>query len=155
AVLPVADRDKFLAKAHGKKGAEADELDGDTCKTVSGMYVCVAKPELFARLGKNGLAAMLRTAGARGDIEFAGHEFTDPKDPTVAVVAQLDPGAFIVRGVVAGVPPVVSEMIGAPSKLRAGAAGSAGFASIDLTPYLAKLPAAVPIAPGVTLGDLR
>src|SRR6185503_6127864 len=155
AVLPVADRDKFLTTVHGKKGAEADELDDDTCTTVSGNYICVSKPELFARLGKNGLAQTLRTAGARGDIEFAGHQFTSPKDPTVAAVAQLDRGAFIVRGVVAGVPPEVSEMVGAPSKLRAGAAGSAGFGSIDLTPYLAKLPAAVPLAPGVTLGDLR
>lgn len=155
AVLPVADRDKFLAKVHGKKGTDVDELDGDSCKTVSGLYICVAKPELFARLGKNGLGATLRTAGARGDIEFAGHDFTGPKDPTVAVVAQLDRGAFVMRGVVAGVPPSVGEMIGAPSRPRAGSGGAAGFGSIDLTPYLAKLPAAVPIAPGITLGDLR
>jgi hypothetical protein len=39
-VLPVADRDKFLAAVHGKRGAAGDEVAGHLCLPVQSSYVC-------------------------------------------------------------------------------------------------------------------
>ena len=152
-VLPVADRDRFLAKVHGKRGADVDELDGGVCKTIDGRYVCVQNRALLAGLGAAALDTTRTAAGARGELEFAGHDFTGPHGPSVAVAAQLVPGAITVRGTVGGVPSSVTTMLGAPVRPRPESAGSSGFGVIDLTPYLALVPA-VPVMRGITLDRL-
>ena len=152
-VLPVGDRDKFLARVHGKRGADDDELDGGACRTLDGRYVCVQDRLLLAKLGRGGLDATRRAAGARGDLEFAGHDFTGRGGPSVAVVAQLVSGAITIRGTVGGIPRSVTDLFGTPVKPRAGSSAASGFGVVDLTPYLAMLPP-VPIARGITLGQL-
>ena len=70
AILPVGDRDKFLAATHGMRGSGTDKLDSDvTCMETHGVYACATDPTLFDRLGNGTLSAM--PAGARGDIELA------------------------------------------------------------------------------------
>jgi hypothetical protein len=152
AILPVADRDVFLAKVRGRRGADHDELGNSTCKTVSGRYICARRPELFAKLGRGDLIATLRAAGARGDLEIVAREL-GPEIPTFSVVAQLERGAVVVRGAVAGMPSSVTGMLGSPSQPRSGAAAASGFGVLELTPLLATLPP-VPIAEGITLADL-
>jgi type IV pilus assembly protein PilA len=152
-IIPVADRDKFLAKVKGTKGTDHDVIKSYTCKTIDGRYTCAASPELFAKLGGAGLQAPFKTAGVRGDLELAGHGITDPEDPTVAMAIQVAPGSFVLRGTVSRLPAMVTDMIGSPSRPRDGLAVMSGFGWIDVAPYLARLPP-VPIAENVTLADL-
>src|SRR5258706_10719590 len=70
AVLPVADRDKFLAAKHGKRGTDADSIEDDTCKPIRGLYVCATNAAMFARLGKGSLRGKVAAAGGRGDAEL-------------------------------------------------------------------------------------
>jgi hypothetical protein len=152
-ILPVGDRDKFLAKLHGTKGVDTDTLFGITCKTINNAYACAERPDGFAKLGQGDLGAMLATAGTRGDLELVVHGFPDPETPNMAVVAQLDRGAIVVRGTVTGVPRAVTNQLGAPLKPRSDAASATGFGVINLAPHLADLPP-LPIAPKLTLADL-
>jgi acetyl esterase/lipase len=152
-VLPVGDHDKFLATAHGSKGADGDDLDGWVCKTIDGRYVCVQGRELLAKLGRGGLDVTRRTARARGDLELAGRDVPGPVGQSIAAVAELDRGMVIVRGTVGGAPRAIVDKLGAPSRPRVDSATAAGFGVIDLAPILAMLPP-VPIAPAVTLADL-
>jgi len=152
AILPVADRDKFLARFGGHKSADGDKLGSGVCKPIDGRYLCADHGEVLARLGHSDLQVTLRTAGARGDLELAGR--AEPAAGlTVAMAVQLERGAFVVRGTVSAVPPAVTAMIGAPSKPRAGAAAASAFGVLDLSPYLTKAPP-LPVTPGVTLAEL-
>lgn len=151
-VVPIRDRDKFLALAHGTKGADGDQLDGGVCKTIDGRYVCVQRPELLARLGGGGLDAIRNTAGARGDVEIAACD-RGPRGPSIAVAAALDRGTFVLRGTVGRAPHEIVDKLGAPSRPRAGSATAGGFGVLDVALVLRQLPA-VRLAPGVTLADL-
>jgi len=44
-VMPVADRDKFMATKHGKRG-EVDSLNGNSCKPLRHMYICATNDRL-------------------------------------------------------------------------------------------------------------
>jgi hypothetical protein len=61
-ILPVADRDKFLAAAKGARGTDVDTLrKGFTCKTVRDFYACASSPALFDRIGKAGMKGRSRS----------------------------------------------------------------------------------------------
>lgn len=149
-VVPVGDRDKFLAKLHGTKGGDVDKLSDLVCKPIADRYVCASRPEAFALLGHGGLDAARKAAGARGDLEAA---YAGPAGPRVAAVLQLESGAFVLRGNVSGLPPEVSAAFGVPSKPRGDAATAAGFGVFDAAPLLSQIPA-VPLAPNITAADL-
>jgi hypothetical protein len=87
---------------------------------------------------------------ARGDIEIA-----QPTEHGIsfATTLQLEPGALVLRLTMAGLPSRVLDLIGAPSRARAGAATSAGFGVINVAPYLPAVPPP-PIVAGVTAAQL-
>ena len=153
-ILPVADRDKFLAVVKGTKGTDADTIKRATCKTVKGVYACAREPAMFDRLGKGNMAEQLKLAGARGDIEIAA---TIPGSPiVVGAVAQLSRGAFVVRAGVKGVPNEVKQFI-ANAKPRTEGDKTAGFAMVNIGPYVASMKSKVPpmpVAPGVNADAL-
>jgi hypothetical protein len=152
-ILPVGDRDKFLAVARGTKGPDFDTLGKLKCKTVRGLYACAQEPARLDTLGKGKLQPRLAEAGARGDIEVAG-----TIDSTrFAIVAQLARGAFVLRGTV--------DVDGLPNEWKGGlglakpyaASDAAGFGLVAMQPVIAKLAGSIPrtpIAPGVTLRDV-
>jgi type II secretory pathway pseudopilin PulG len=150
-VVPVVDRDKFVAKLHGTRGADDDAVKGAVCKPIGDRYICAQKRELFAKLGAGGLDTMRTAAGARGDLEFAA----TIEGGRTALAAEVSPGALTVRGVLGGLPPHLGQRIGKPSRPPAGAAAAGGFGVFDLTPFfmLSELPP-LPIVPGVTLAGL-
>ncbi|MDQ3341776.1 MAG: hypothetical protein M4D80_42050 [Myxococcota bacterium] len=150
-ILPVADRDKFLAVAKGTKGSDSDTIKRATCKTIKNVYACSRSPELFDRLGKGNMTEQLKLAGARGDIEVAA---TIPGDTpmTIGAVAQLSRGAVVVRAAVKGIPAEVKGFL-ANVKPRSDGDKSAGFAVVNIAPYLATFKSKVPpmpIVPDVT-----
>jgi len=153
-ILPVGDRDKFLAVAKGQKGTDGDTIKRATCKTVKNVYACARSPELFDRLGKGSLAEQLKLAGARGDIEYAA---SIPGSPiSFGGVAQLARGSVVLRAGVKGVPAEMKKLL-ANVKPRVDGDKTAGFAVLNIAPYLAafrdKVPP-LPIAPGVTADAL-
>lgn len=157
-VLPVVDRDRFVALLHGHRDGDRDTFDrtpfaGTVCKPFRGRYVCADQPAMFEKLGHGNLAALRARAGARGDLEFVGQGFPDAPSTTVAVVVQLEPGTVVMRGMVGGVPSEVTRVLGNPVRPRDGAATSAGFGVLDASPLVAALPP-VPIVRGVTAAQL-
>ena len=156
-ILPVVDRDKFLAVVHGTKGADSDTVNRATCKMVNGVYACAKNLALFARLGKGSLAAQLELSGARGDLEVAAKIPSSDKDTiTFGVVAQLGRGTVVIRGGVKGLPPDAKLMI-ANARPRVDGDRTAGFAVINPMPLVGMVGAKVPaqeIAPGVALDAL-
>jgi hypothetical protein len=152
-VLPVSDRDKFLAAAHGSKGSDGDYLASWVCKTIDGRYVCTERRELLTKLGRGGLEVTRRTARARGDLEIAGRDVAGSSGLRIVAAAELDRGAVIVRGTIGGVPRAIVDKLGTPSRPRGDSEIAAGFGVIDLAPVLAML-SPVAIAPAVTLADL-
>ena len=140
AIVPVADRDKFLAAVHGMKGDKADTIDTrTTCMTTHGVYACASDPALFDRLGKGELTAA--AAGARGDIEIAAHDLPIDGNPTAfAAVVQLERGAVTLRGAVAGLSSKVLGAMGDASKPRIDDDRTVGFAVAHVTGLIAQLP---------------
>src|SRR5215470_12674324 len=64
-VIPVGDRDKFVAAFHGTRG-ETDAIRGLTCRPVNDIYACATTKPLLARLGKQSLRGkMAPAAGGR------------------------------------------------------------------------------------------
>jgi hypothetical protein len=151
-VLPVGDRDRFVAAMEGSKGADGDVAGSWACQTSGGRYVCAQRRGLLAKLGRGGLDAVRRSAAARGEIEIAGRGMIEPLGRSFAAVAELDRGAVVLRGTVEAAS-LVTDLLGAPGRPRADAAAAAGFGVVDLTPVIAAL-RPVPIAPGVTIADL-
>jgi type II secretory pathway pseudopilin PulG len=148
-LLPVVDRDKFLAKVKGTKGDDFDHIDDSSCKPVDGgFYACARDPSSLGKLGKGNLRGKLDAAKARGDIEGV---MTGPV--AVAAVAQLDRGAVVVRGVVDGLPSVVTSKLGKPAKPRVDLDHSSGFAVLNIESMLENVPP-LPIVEGVTAADL-
>ena len=159
AILPVVDRDKFVAKAKGTRGQGADGADRvgkATCKVVRGYYACARAEAALATLGGGQLAAQLAAVdrGARGDVELVvnGMPVSSARTINLAAVVQLARGAGVVRAVIDGVPPEVGERLGAPSKPDAAKTAS-GFAMIDPRALFGNLPP-VPLPGGVTLADV-
>ena len=157
-IVPVADRAKFLAVTKGTQGANGDTVDDLTCKPVKDVYACAKPVAVLDRLGGGRLAEHVTLAGARGEIELiAQNKDADPSagPKYVAVVAQLSRGAFVLRGAVEGLPPIVTQMLATTGTRTVDPARAAGFAILNVAPLLAaaKVPP-MPIVPGVTAADL-
>jgi hypothetical protein len=153
AIVPLGDRDKFLATVHGTKGDTSDKLDKNmTCMTTHGVYACASDPKLFDRLGTGHMSAA--AAGARGDVEFVGTGMVFAKRP-VAVVMQLERGGFTLRGTVGGMEPEITKYLGGASKPQLEGDGAAAFGVVHIKPWIGLLPSppAIQLAPGVTPAD--
>ncbi|MGE0547651.1 MAG: hypothetical protein AB7O24_01040 [Kofleriaceae bacterium] len=149
-VLPVGDREKFLATFGGTKGDPIDTFDGLSCKSISGVYACVNEPALFEQIGKGEVRSKLDLVKARGDIEgFLGLPMPNVNS---AFVAQLAPGQFTVYGAFPGALSTGLEL-GKLATPRVNRTSTSSFAIADLTPYLGSMPN-LPLAEGLSLTDL-
>lgn len=145
-VIPLADREKFLAKAHGTKGSDSDKLARATCKTIKGVYACASTDDLFGKLGKAKLRDQL---DARGDIEVVAQGIAGMPMKSVAGVVQLERGAAVVRATFVGLPASAIAQLGAPIKPVVDRDHSAGFGVVNLGAFLSQMPD-VPIGAGVS-----
>jgi hypothetical protein len=137
AILPVADRARFLARAAGVPGAggAADRIGDATCREVRGAhYACATSAALLDTLGKGDLGARLAAVGARGDVELVGIELPlgGPEPGQLAAVVQLARGAAVIRGAVRGVAPALADRAAGAHRPRVDAARTAGFAVADV-----------------------
>ena len=155
AILPVADRDKFLAKAGGTRGPDGDTIDTTICKPIKDVYACATAAPLLDTLGKGDLKSRFATANARGDLELVAIDlpFTETPSGTVAAAIQIGRGSFAIRGAVGNPPAELTARLGPAIKARTDTLRSAGFGVIDIRPFLAGIPD-VPVAEGVTFGQL-
>ncbi|MBA3461735.1 MAG: hypothetical protein H0T46_17355 [Deltaproteobacteria bacterium] len=153
AVIPVADRDKWVAATKGTKGADSDKIGEATCKTISGSYICASTEDLFGKIGKGAkLKDGLSALGTRGDVEVVA-AIPVGKGISAAGVMQLARGNVVMRGTVSGLSSQVGSMLkGAQIKARTDAT-TAGFGVIGIGPMMASAPP-LPIVAGVTLADL-
>jgi hypothetical protein len=149
-IVPLADRDKFLAKVHGTKGSAADTVEPITCKTLKGVYACASSDAVLATLGKGKLRDKL---DARGDIELVADGVPDMPMKSIALAAQLERGGAVVRGTLAGVPASATAQLGAPVKPVLDRGHAAGFGVVKLGAFLSSMPD-VPIGAGVSSGAL-
>jgi len=152
AILPVADRGRFLARAAGIAGDGPEHIDrigGATCREVRGAYACATSAALLDTLGQGKLASELAAVGARGDVELVGIELPlgGAAPGRLAAVVQLERGAAVIRGVVRGVPPALADRVGPAHRPRTDPARSIGFAVADV-PALAGSEAAGASASG-------
>jgi hypothetical protein len=147
-IVPLADRDAFLAKVHGTKGSAADTVKHGTCKTVQGLYACASSEALLATLGKGKLRDKLQ---ARGDIELVAENVPGMSFTSAALAAQLEPGTVIVRGTLRGVPASTAKDLGAPLRPVVDRGHSAGFGVVNLAALLSSVPD-VPIGAGISSG---
>ena len=154
-VMPVGDRDKFMATKHGTRGAspgDGDLLNGNTCKPLRDYYVCATNDKLFARIGKDplrGKAAAL--AGGRGDIELYAPQLPlfggAPGD--LGISLEISAGQVTARGVWTGQPSGTLGVLSGVIAPRVDAGRAAGFVAAEISKLTGSLPA-VPLAGGVT-----
>jgi hypothetical protein len=153
-VMPVTDRDKFMATKHGKRG-DVDSLNGNSCKPLRHLYICTTNDKLFDRLGKGSLRGKAALAGGRGDIELYAPQLPllggGPGD--LAITLELDPGQIAARGVWTGAPAGTLGALTGVSAPKPNATNASGFVSFDLAKLLGDVPA-LPIVPGVTADAL-
>jgi hypothetical protein len=154
-VMPVGDRDKFMAAKRGTRGSNEDTLDGNTCRSIAGRYVCATRVAMFDRLGKGSLRGKLQAAGARGDAELlmTGVRLLGDTTGDLAVSAQLDRGQVAVHGRWAGTPSGLLALLAGIDAPSPDTKGASGFVALNVAPLLSTLPD-VPIAGGVTTGQL-
>jgi len=167
AVMPVIDRDKFVASKHGTRGPAAsgsgasagadgdDDIRGSTCRMIKGHYVCSSNPALFAQLGTGSLRGKPQLAGGRGDIELFATQLPlfGGTPGEAAVVAELSRGEVAVRAKWTGTPGGgLGKQIGVIAP-HVDAKTASGFASGNASALLAGLPP-FPLAGGVTIDQL-
>jgi hypothetical protein len=154
-VMPVGDRDKFMAMKKGQRGSAEDTLEQNTCRMIGDRYVCATKVEMFDRIGKGSLRGKLAVAGARGDAELymAGLTMLGPTKGDLAIAAQLDPGQVSLHGSWRGTPSGLLEKLAGATAPKPDTSGVTGFVAFDAKPLLADIPS-VPIAGGVTTDQL-
>jgi hypothetical protein len=150
-VVPVGDRKKFLASAHGNYSNDEDVLKKAVCKTVKNVYACASTDALFAKLGKG--AVLRDKLEARGDVEVVAEGIPGMPMKSVAAVAQLERGQIVVRGTLVGLPANMTSQLGAPIKPDLDRGHSAGFGVVNLTSFLSQIPEA-PLVAGVTTTQL-
>lgn len=151
-VVPLGDRDKFLAKAGGTKGSDVDHLKKATCKTVKNVYACASSDDLFDQLGK-AKSALRDRLEARGDIEIVAQGLPGMPMKSAAGVVQLERGQIVVRGFLVGLPAAATAQLGAPMKPELDRGHSAGFGVVNLASFLSAVPD-VPIGAGVSTAQL-
>jgi hypothetical protein len=155
AVMPVADRDKFMAAKKGTRGSAEDTLEGNTCRQLGTHYVCVTKVELFDRLRKGSMRKKLAILDGRGDAELYMAHITLLGDTTgeLAVAAKLEAGQVSLFGRWVGTPSgPLTTLVGVAAP-KPDIAGASGFVAVNLAPLLADVPP-MPIAGGITFDQL-
>ena len=155
AILPVTDRDKFLARVGGTRGPKVDAIGKAICKDTAHGYTCASSEAMFDRIGKGtpALRTTLELVKARGDFELAvTGALPISQIDAIAGVMQLDRGAVVIRAAVKGLPSkVTSKLVNA--RPRADTEHTSAFAVANLSPLLAGVPPA-PLPGGITLADL-
>jgi hypothetical protein len=159
-VMPVIDRDKFMATKHGTRGTGSngdDILEGNTCREIRGLYVCASRVEMFDRLGKGSLRGKLDTGPGRprGDAELYMKNVALVGDAKgdLAAAAILDVGKVDVRARWTGAPaPPLADLINVIAP-HPKTGNTSGFVTFDAKPLLAGAPP-LPLAGGVTLAQL-
>ncbi len=150
AVLPVADRDKFLARVHGTKG-DVDRVDNATCKPIKGHYACATSEAALATLGQGDLKKHLAEVHARGEIEIVGAELPFGEEPVVVAAAiQLARGAGTLRATVIHVPGSFADRFTVMQQPAVDTQHAAGFALLDLRPWLPS--SQTPLVGDITVG---
>lgn len=157
-VMPVGDRDKFMAIKKGQRGSTPtadDTLEQNTCRMIQDRYVCTTKVEMFDRLGKGSLRGKTAFAGARGDAELymSGVTMFGDTKGDLAVAAQLERGQLSLHGAWRGTPSGLLAKLSGATAPKPDTAGASGFVAFDAKPLLASIPS-VPIAGGVTTDQL-
>lgn len=154
-IMPVADRDKFMAAKKGTRGSAEDTLEANTCRELRGYYVCTTKKEMFDKLGTGQMRGKLAAAGSRGDAELfaAGITLFGDTKGDLLVALQLEPGQAALHGRWMGKPSGMLEKVIGISSPRPNTDGTTGFVSLNAAPLLANLPS-IPIAGGVTTDQL-
>lgn len=156
-IMPVGDRDKFIASKHGTRGSGAnadDKLLENTCREIKTNYVCASDPKLFERLGKGSLRGKVN-AGSRGDVELLMKNVTMLGDSKgdLAIAAKLDVGTVSMQGRWEGVPSgPLAQLIGITAP-HANTTNASGFVSLNIKPILAGAPP-IPITGDITLHKL-
>jgi len=167
AVMPVSDRDKFVASKHGTRGTAGsaaisdttdptdDDIRGSTCRMMRTRYVCASAPALFTLVGTGSLRGKPQLAGGRGDIELYAPQIPlfggAPGD--AALVAQLSRGQLAVRAMWTGAPGGgLGKEIGVVAP-HVDATGASGFAAGNVSALLQGLPP-FPVAGGVTVDQV-
>jgi hypothetical protein len=136
AILPVVDRDKFLAKVGGTKG-NPDQIDTARCGYVRGHYACATSEDALAKVGKSDIKKHVFT---RGDIEAVAAELPFAKDMTFAAVVQLSRGAAELSARVTNPPEKLREMFATTVKPQIDAQHTSSFAVVDMKAWLPKTP---------------
>ena len=167
AVMPVVDRDKFVASKHGTRGTAGsaaiagsadptdDDIRGSTCRLMKTRYVCASSPSLFVLVGTGSLRGKPQLAGGRGDVELYAPQIPlfggAPGDG--ALVAQLSRGELALRGMWTGAPGGgLGKQIGVVAP-RVDATGASGFAAGNASALVQGLPP-FPVAGGVTVDQV-
>lgn len=154
-VMPVGDRDKFMASKQGQRGSAEDILDGNVCRMVRNLYICATTDKMFDRIGKGSLRGKLAVAGARGDAELYMRNMQLLGDTAgeLAVAAQLERGQISVFGRWTGTPSGVVGKLSGMSAPHADTTGASGFVAINIAPMIVGAPP-IPLAGGVSAADL-
>ena len=151
-IMPVGNRDKFMAMKKGERGSAEDKLEQNICRQIGANYVCATKPEMFERLGKGQMRGKTQSMlGARGDAELYLKNVPLLGDAAgdLIVAAQIDPGQVSVHGRWLGTPaPPLDTLIGI-SVAKPHTDGASGFAALNLSPFAAGAPP-IELAGGVT-----
>ena len=142
AILPVHDRDRFVAKAGGQRVGELDELGALRCKEVSAVYACATEEALLGQLGGGALGAAHAAVGSRGELEVAAQSSFGE----VSLAVQLGEGTVALQGLWQHPPPAALRFFAEPERPRVDERHS-GFLALDVRPWLAELPD-LPILPG-------
>jgi hypothetical protein len=143
AILPLGDRDKFLAKVNGIKGdvdkpqggpSSLDRIDTTSCKIIREHYVCASEQSLLETIGNGSLQQHLV---ARGEIEIVGAELPFGTPPmTVAAAVELSRGAAVLRATVTHMPAEVANKLAQTATPKLDPTKTSGFALIDLRAWL-------------------
>jgi hypothetical protein len=154
-VIPVGDRDKFIAAKGGKRGSGEDTIDTNTCRQLGKHYVCATDAKLFDRVGKGKLRGKLGMLGTRGDAELYMTELAllGQNQGELAVALQLEPGQASLHGRWIGQPDGPLRQLAGIAAPTPTTIGASGFVTANLGPLFANLPA-VPITADVSVGQL-
>lgn len=140
AVLPVINRDAFLAKVEGTKG-KVDTIHTGVCRFVRGNYACATSSAMLDTLGTGDLR---RHLGTRGEIELVV-EVAPQRIVTAAM--QLTRGGATLRGTIEDAPNQLSSLLPPPTPTKLDTARTAGFARVDIA-------ALIPATETPVVGDI-
>ncbi|HEY5950516.1 MAG TPA: hypothetical protein VIV40_33725 [Kofleriaceae bacterium] len=154
-VMPVGNRDKFMAAKHGKRGSAEDVLETNTCRQIGTNYVCATQVDMFERIGKGKLRGKLAVVGTRGDAELymSSVALLGQNKGDLAIAVQLEPGQLSVTGRWLGEPDGPLQALAGMTAPKPNTAGASGFVALDATPFLKNVPA-LPITGDVTFEQL-